>query len=134
MNPEDLLLELNFKAVRSGGSGGQHVNKVSSKVVLFFNVSESEVLSEEEKEILIKNLKPKLTKDNVLVLNCDESRSQHQNKELVIKRFLALIEEALKPQKSRIPTKTPKSVDRKRLDEKRKQSQLKAGRKKPNID
>jgi ribosome-associated protein len=129
-----LLSEVTFKAVRSSGAGGQHVNKVSSKVVLFFNVAQSQALSDQEKDTLINNLGRKLTGRSILVLNCDETRSQIKNKELVIKRFLALIQEGLKTQKPRKVTKIPKAVKQKRLDDKRRQAQLKSSRKKPDID
>ncbi len=134
MNVEKLIQELSFKAIRSSGSGGQHVNKVSSKVVLSFNVLESEVLSEEEKELLIKNLGTKLTKKHILIINCDESRSQHKNKELVTKRFVNLIQDGLFVPKKRKPTKISKAVIKKRLDNKQKQSEKKSNRKKPDID
>ena len=87
MDTENIIKELTFKAIRSGGAGGQHVNKVSSKVVLFFDISKSENLRDEEKELLTKNLRSRLTKDNILILSCGESRSQHKNKEIVIDRF-----------------------------------------------
>lgn len=134
LNIDDLLSELTFKAVRSSGAGGQHVNKVSSKVILHFNVSESGNLSDYEKEILIKNISSKLTKEHVLILSCDESRSQHKNKELVIKRFIDLIQEGLIVPKKRVRTKTPKAVVRKRLEEKQKQSDIKTSRKKPDLE
>ncbi|MCF6294543.1 MAG: aminoacyl-tRNA hydrolase [Flavobacteriaceae bacterium] len=134
MDIDALKSELSFKAVRSGGAGGQHANKVSSKVMLFFNVLESEVLNEEEKEILTKNIGTKLTREGLLILNCDESRSQHKNKELVIKRFITLIKEGLIVPKKRVPTKIPKSVVKKRLKDKRKLSERKTTRKKPDID
>lgn len=134
-NKEALLQELSFKAVRSSGAGGQHVNKVSSKVELIFNLQESLVFNEEEeKERLFNKLQNRLTKDGVLILYSDESRSQHKNKELVINRFFELITEALKVQKKRIPTKIPKHVKLKRLSNKRKLSDKKASRKKPDID
>ncbi len=134
MDIDVLISELRFKAVRSGGAGGQHVNKVSSKVMLSFNISESQGLSEEEKEILLKKLDSKLTKDHILILNSDKSRSQHKNKELVIKRFIALIKEGLIIQKERKPTKTPKAVVKKRLENKRKLSERKTSRKKPDLE
>ncbi len=134
LNQELLVSELSFKAIRSSGSGGQHVNKVSSKIELLFNVSESFALNEEQKELLYKNLKTRLTKDKVLMLQCGESRSQHKNKELVIKRFLEIIEKALIVPKKRKATKTPKAVIKKRLDNKRKQAIKKTTRKKPDID
>ncbi|GAA3633794.1 alternative ribosome rescue aminoacyl-tRNA hydrolase ArfB [Flavivirga jejuensis] len=133
-NTDALLQELNFKAIRSSGSGGQHVNKVSSKVELTFNLIETLVFSERQKERLQNKLQHRLTKEGVLILQCGESRSQHKNKELVIKRFLELIRLGLAVQKKRIPTKIPKAVIRKRLKNKRNLSDKKANRKKPNID
>ena len=134
MNIEKIIKELKFKAVRSGGAWGQHVNKVSSKVELIFDLQNSEELSIEEKELLLKNLKSKLTKEGVLLLQCDESRSQNKNKELVIKRFLELIINGLKVPKKRKPTKPTKSSIRKRLDKKKKLAYKKAYRKRPDLD
>jgi len=131
---ETIISELNFKAIRSSGSGGQHVNKVASKIELIFNVSESLALSEEEKTILIKKLKSRLTKENLLILQCEESRSQHKNKELAIKRFLEIIKYGLIVPKKRVPTKIPQSVIKKRLKDKRNLSEKKAVRKKPDVE
>jgi ribosome-associated protein len=130
---ENLLKELKFKAVRSSGAGGQHVNKVASKVELIFDFQNSIELTEEEKELLLKNLQSKFTKDGLLLLNCDESRSQHQNKELVIKRFIQLITNGLKIPKKRKATKPSKSSIQKRLDKKKKLAYKKAFRRKPEI-
>ncbi|WP_452601982.1 alternative ribosome rescue aminoacyl-tRNA hydrolase ArfB [Pontimicrobium sp. MEBiC06410] len=131
---EALVQEFNFKAIRSSGSGGQHVNKVSSKVELSFSVIESTILNEFQKEIIIKKLAHRLTKDSVLVLQCDEKRSQHNNKAIVIKRGIAILKAALIIRKKRIPTKIPKSVIKKRLKNKRIQSERKTNRKKPDLD
>tara|TARA_R110002110_G_scaffold65374_2_gene180277 strand:+ start:1021 stop:1428 length:408 start_codon:yes stop_codon:yes gene_type:complete len=131
---EDILKELTSKAIRSSGSGGQHVNKVSSKVELTFNLSESLIFKDDQKERLLDKLQHRLTKEGVLILQCGESRSQHKNKDIIIKRFLALIKDALKVPKIRKPTKVPKSVIRKRLKSKRKRSEKKANRQKPNLD
>ena len=131
---EALIQELTFKAVRSSGAGGQHVNKVSSKIELAFNLSESVVLNDLQKAHLQNKLSNRLTKDNVLVLQSDESRSQHKNKELAIKRFLNLIEDGLKVSKKRIPTKIPRSVIKKRLKTKKQLSVKKANRKKPDLE
>ena len=90
-------------------------------------------LTSEEKELLLKNLQTKLTKEGVLLLNCDESRSQHKNKEIVIKRFLALIINSLKVPKRRKATKPSKSSVQKRLDKKKKHAYKKAFRRKPEI-
>ena len=134
MNSELLISELTFKAVRSSGSGGKHLNKVSSKVELHFFIENSSILNDEQKQLLLKSLGPRLTKDNELILQCDESRSQHKNKELVVKRFLELIKKGLIVPKKRKPTKIPKSVIRKRLKSKKIQSERKANRKKPGLD
>ncbi len=134
MNTKSLLSELSFKAVRSSGAGGQHVNKVSSKVELSFNITASLVFDEEQKANLLEKLSHRLSKDYILMLQCDESRSQHKNKELVIKRFLNLIEEGLKVPKKRVPTKKSKAVIAKRLKSKSVQSKKKTNRKKPEID
>lgn len=134
MNLDQLLPELTFRAIRSSGSGGQHVNKVSSKVELHFFIENSAILSNEQKQLLFKSLKSRLTKDKELILQCDESRSQHKNKELVIKRFFELIKMGLIIPKKRKPTKIPKSVIRKRLKSKRIRSERKVSRKKPDLD
>jgi ribosome-associated protein len=129
-----LILELTFKAIRSSGAGGQHVNKVSSKIELIFDLNESLVFDEEQKERLLNKLQNRFTKDNVLLLQCDESRSQHKNKEVVTKRFFELLESGLFVPKKRIPTKIPKSVIKKRLKSKRKLSDKKANRQKPDLE
>ncbi|SNR71410.1 alternative ribosome rescue aminoacyl-tRNA hydrolase ArfB [Lutibacter flavus] len=134
MNTEKIIKELKFKAVRSSGAGGQHVNKVSSKVELIFDLQNSEELSIEEKELLLKNLKSKLTKEGFFLLQCDESRSQHKNKEIVIKRFLDLITKGLKVPKERKATKPTKSSIQKRLEKKKKTAYKKAYRKRPDLD
>jgi ribosome-associated protein len=131
---EAILHELTFKAIRSSGSGGQHVNKVSSKVELTFNLSESLLFDDDQKERLLRKLQNRLTKEGVLVLQCGESRSQHKNKGIIIKRFFSIIDTALIIPKKRIRTKIPKSVIRKRLKNKRNRSEKKANRKKPNLD
>ena len=95
MEQKKIISELNFKAIRSSGAGGQNVNKVSSKVVLTFDWLNSLALSDEEKELSQKKLKSKLTSDGILILNCDEDRSQLKNKTIVTKRFLEIIEKSL---------------------------------------
>ena len=134
MNQEVLLSELQFKAVRSSGAGGQNVNKVASKVALTFSLKDSLGLSDEEKHLLKQTIASRLTKDNFLLLQCDESRSQHKNKTLVIERFFKVIEEGLVVPKKRKPTKVPKQVKIKRLKTKRIASEKKANRKPPEIN
>ncbi len=133
METEKIVNELSFKAVRSSGAGGQNVNKVSSKVVLTFDLNASEALNDEERALIQNKLATKLTSENVLILNCDEDRSQLKNKAIVTKRFLQLIEKALTIPKKRKPTKIPRSVIEKRIKEKRNTSEIKENRKKPKL-
>ena len=133
MDKEKIISELTFKAVRSSGAGGQNVNKVSSKVVLTFDLVNSVALSDEEKQRSIKKLKSKVTLEGILILNCDEDRSQLKNKGIVIKRFLELIEKSLVVPKARKPTKVPKSVVEKRLKDKSTTAEVKQNRKKPEL-
>lgn len=133
MEKDKLISELQFKAVRSSGAGGQNVNKVASKVVLSFDIKNSNAFSNEEKILLETNLSSRLTNDQILILNCDEDRSQLKNKEIVIKRFLAIIEKGLYLPKIRKATKIPKSVIRKRLKDKKSLSETKKNRKKPEF-
>ena len=128
MNKEILLKELSYKAVRSSGAGGQHVNKVSSKIVLVFDVMASEGLTVLEKEKIYLKLANRLSKENILLLQCDDSRSQHKNKELVLIRFFELIEKALKVAKKRKATKPSKSSIEKRLKSKKKAAEKKLNR------
>lgn len=128
-----LISELTFKATRSSGAGGQHVNKVSSKMVLNFDLDNSLVLSEEQKVLLTTSLATRLTIDGVLILQSDESRSQHKNKEIVILRFLELIQQGLIIPKKRKKTRVPKAVKLKRLSNKKKQADKKSNRKPPEL-
>ncbi len=132
MNKDNIIQELQFKAVRSSGAGGQHVNKVSTKIELVFDVCNSKSLDGAEKEKVYLKLKNRLTKDRVLLLQCDESRSQFKNKELAIKRFLKFIEYALKEPKKRKATKPTKSAIEKRLKGKKKAAEKKVNRNKPD--
>lgn len=134
MDSEKIISELSFKAVRSSGAGGQNVNKVSSKVVLTFDLNVSQALSEEEKALLLTNIAPRLTTENILILNCDEDRSQLKNKDIVVKRFLEIIKKGLHVPKVRKATKVPKSVIKKRIKDKKNISEIKQSRKKPNLE
>ncbi len=128
MSMDELHKEFVFKTSRSGGAGGQNVNKVSTKVELLFAVQQSAFLSDRKKEIILSKLSNRISNDGVLHLQCDETRSQLQNKEIVIKRFFNILQEALKPVKKRRPTKPSRSSVRKRLDSKKKHGQKKDSR------
>ena len=133
MDIEKAISELNFKAVRSSGAGGQNVNKVSSKVILSFDLLNSTALLDDEKALLSQKLQSRLNANNILVLNCDEDRSQLRNKEIAKKRFLDLMTNGLVVPKVRKATKVPKSVIKKRLNNKKNLSEIKQSRRKPDL-
>lgn len=134
MNKDSIYKELRFKAVRSSGAGGQHVNKVSSKVELYFDLASSEAFTEKDKKVLLNNLSNRITKDGVLKISSSESRSQHTNKEKVIKRLIKMIEKGLIVPKKRKAIKISSAQKIKRLDSKTKQAVKKLLRKKPNLE
>lgn len=134
MDKDKIISELQFKAVRSSGAGGQNVNKVSSKVVLTFDLNASQALSDEEKLLLETKIASRLTAENILVLNCDEDRSQLKNKAIVTKRFLEIISVGLIVPKIRKATRIPRSVIEKRIKQKRNISEIKQSRRKPNLE
>jgi len=134
VNKDSIYKELLFKAVRSSGAGGQHVNKVSSKVELSFNIGSSEALSEKEKQLLLKNLSNRINKEGILKIYSSESRSQHTNKNKVVKRLFKMIEKGLIVSKMRKPIKMSNAQKIKRLDNKTKQAIKKLLRKKPNLE
>lgn len=121
--------EVLYRTSKSGGAGGQHVNKVSTKVELLFDVNASVVLTERRKSIILEKLSNRITANGILALKCDETRSQLSNKEIVFERFINLIKTALTPVKKRRSTKPTKSSVRKRLEGKKKQAQKKSDRK-----
>jgi len=133
VDTEKILTELEYKAVRSSGAGGQNVNKVSSKVVLGFRPEASAALSDEEKVLVADRLANRITNDGMLILQCDEGRSQFRNKDIVTRRFLHLVEGALKLQTVRKPTKIPRSVIKKRLEGKRLNAEKKKSRRRPDL-
>ncbi|GGX07976.1 alternative ribosome rescue aminoacyl-tRNA hydrolase ArfB [Aquimarina muelleri] len=131
MNTAVVINELKFKAVRSSGAGGQHVNKVSSKIELTFNIVESLGLTKDEKIRLCQKLSSRVTKSGVLLLQCSDSRSQHKNKGLVIKKLLDILKANLYIPKKRKPTKPSRNAIQKRLNTKQKHAIKKANRRKP---
>ena len=133
MDKSIIASEFSFKAVRSSGAGGQNVNKVSSKVVLTFDLINSKGLNDDEKALLQTKLATKLTQEGILILTTEEDRSQLKNKEKVIKKCFKLLENALIIPKERKETKIPRSVKEKRLNAKKVMSVLKQNRKKPNF-
>ncbi|MFC6857940.1 alternative ribosome rescue aminoacyl-tRNA hydrolase ArfB [Zunongwangia atlantica] len=131
INQEELIKELDFRAVKSSGPGGQHVNKTASKVELYFDIAASSVLSEIQKERLLKTFSTRITKDQVLILQNGNSRSQHKNKEAVINQFLNMVKSGTKTPKVRKKTKPGKMAKLKRLREKKINAEKKQNRKNP---
>jgi ribosome-associated protein len=125
---DQLLKEVKIHTSRASGPGGQHVNKTESKVELHWDPGASDAVSEQEKILLFKRLGKRLTKEGLLILYCQESRSQLKNREIVEDRFFRLIESSLKPAKKRIRTRRTRSSVEKRLKNKKALSEKKARR------
>ncbi|MBC7567529.1 MAG: aminoacyl-tRNA hydrolase [Pedobacter sp.] len=131
---EDIIKSVIFKTSRSGGKGGQNVNKVSSKVELVLHIPSAPFFNDQEKDLLLVKLSTRLDTENNLHVVSQEDRSQLLNKERCIVKMIFLLKSALKVKKKRMVTKTPKSVIRKRLENKSIVSDKKDLRKKPQID
>jgi ribosome-associated protein len=127
-NKGDLQKEITYKTSRSGGKGGQNVNKVSSKVELLFSVDNSLLFTDEEKLLLNEKLQSRFNKDGLAQVICDEERSQYLNKEKAVERLIVLLTRALQKPKVRKATKVSKAAKAARLTDKRIQSTKKANR------
>jgi ribosome-associated protein len=120
--------ELTFTASRSSGPGGQHVNKVSTKVVLWFDLAKSPSLSPEDKELIAGRLGSRIDKDGVLRVVSQSTRSQFSNRDLAIERFVELLQAALHRLSIRKKTRLSRAAKERRLEEKRQRSGIKRGR------
>tara|TARA_Y100000114_G_scaffold157163_2_gene187623 strand:+ start:19355 stop:19801 length:447 start_codon:yes stop_codon:yes gene_type:complete len=125
--------ELEFQTSRSSGPGGQNVNKLETRVTLRFHVQNSECLSEEEKEHLIKKWSGKLSNEGYYLISSEKFRSQHKNKEWVIAAFRSALEKAFTLPKPRKKSKPSKAAIKERLDSKKKHAQKKSMRKPPEF-
>ena len=133
MNVEILINELQFKAVRSSGAGGQNVNKVASKVLLTWNLNASQAITAVERERILVKLANRISNDGLLQIASEADRSQLKNRTNAEKKLLRLVTKALEISKPRKTTSIPFSVKMERLANKKSKSEIKQNRRKPNF-
>ncbi len=130
-NPDKLMSECTFQSSRSSGAGGQHVNKVNTRVELRWDVERSASVTPEEKQVLKEKLASRINKEGELIIASEKTRSQLRNREDCIERFRQLIFEAFRPVKKRIATRPGRRSRENRIQLKKKRSEQKQQRKKP---
>ena len=133
MDREQVRKELVIKFTRSGGPGGQHVNKVATKVITSLHIDSSEGLSSREKNRLLEKLASKISKEGYLTVHAEDSRSQAKNREIAEKKLFSLLTDTLKKSKPRRKTKPSQASKEKRLKKKKALSEKKQARRKPDV-
>lgn len=123
--------ELRFTASRSGGPGGQHVNKTSSRVTLHWDLSNTDVLNPQQRARVMRRLRNRLARDGNILVHVDDHRSQHRNKEIARQRLAETVRNALVEKKKRIPTSVSKGAKKRRLETKKRRSSIKRLRRTP---
>jgi len=126
----DFSSEIIFKTARSGGKGGQHVNKVETKAEAWWAVAASAVFTDEEKARICQKLEKRISKSGFLVVKSEETRSQQENKQIAARNMLALVNAAVRLPRKRKPTRPSKAVVARRAETKQRHSEKKQQRKK----